>query len=54
VQGEYTISPMCCQEAMVGGVANHINADDKYSPDIVKMPGFHLQGLDFFIFCVIA
>ena len=37
-----------------GGIANHINADDKYSPDVVKMPGFHLQGLNFIIFCVIA
>jgi hypothetical protein len=50
VQGEYTISPICCQEAMAGGVANHINADDRYSPDVVKMPGFHLLGLAIFYF----
>jgi hypothetical protein len=50
MQGEYTISPMCCQEEMAGGIANPINADDKYSPDVVKMPVFHLQGLAIFYF----
>ena len=52
MRGEYTISPMCCQEAVagVGSSLKHTNADDKYSPDVVKMPGFHLQGIEFFYF----
>ncbi len=31
------------------GVANHINADDKYLPDVVKSPDFGLEGLDLLI-----
>ena len=34
-----------------GGIANHINADDKYSPDVVEMLVFTSRGLIFFILC---